>query len=1303
VSTNDGRSVSYTYGTWAGTGEHVMTGVTYPDTTAAAYTWCGANSLTSGAPLLASAVDPAYTGTGARTRYVYNYNATYGGSNIVNGTVLEERNFDTGEVSVSLPLGGGFYPKVMTGGVDEVTRKFVGNNVIESVDEEGRKNVFTYQTVGGQLNAGFLLTVTNDAGAVTTYTRDAVGNELTRTDALGGVRTTTYSATNFVLTERDELNRLTTHTRDASNRVTRTDFPGGSFESYTYTGTGLLKTRRFRNGATETYNYDGLGNLTSHVNALGQTTVHTYHNTGLRASTTDPLGHVTSFLYDWRGRLLRTTHPDSTFVESTYGIHDRLLSQRNELGQVTTHMYDAFNRRLTTTDPLNRTTSWTYGFAGACCGASGSGGPLSVTFPGGRTIVYTYDRSGKRISQTLAHGTPLAATVGFVYNSVGDLVSTVDPMGRVTTRGYDLLHRRVMEVTPFGATTFGYDAVGNEVTRTGSTGAVTTTTYNAQDQRLTVRNGLGQTSSSAYDPAGRLTLETSAGGRKVRRTYDALDRVITMVSGADTAAAAATTYGYDADGNLTRVTDPLNRVTSHAYNSRHFRTSTTNALNQVTMFAYDAVGRLTLTTFPDTRTEGRSYDAAGQLVSVTDPLNETTSYGYDGERRMTSLTTPRGHTRQWSYDAAGRLFRRTHPDGTYEQFTYFADHQLALHRVPSGVTATYTYTTAGRLAGRDWSDATADVSFSWDALGRLVGAVNAESSVSWTYDVLSRKVTETQLITGFGGPGRTVSYGYDPDGFVATVTYPDGHVVEYSHTARGQMQAVTAGGPPPLAQYSYNVGGERTGLTLENGLTTNSTFNAAGRLLSHSHTVGGSAHDSVSYTLDSMGRRTGMVRPGMNSLFGYDAAGQLTSASHFNTPGPASESFAYDGMGNRMSSTGVVDASYTANSLEQYSAVNGQGQSHDVNGNLLLLAQPNVPSLEFEWDSENRMRAQTRAGGAPAGRARIMNVYDALHRRIAKQVFQGATSGSGVWNLVKTVTFVYEGWNVIEERELSPSGAVSAAYRYTWGADVSGTRDGAGGVGGLILAEELDVGVPSNAPVAHYYYYDGNGNVIGVTDSTGWGLDVTYRYTAFGAMAEANGSGSSWGNRNPWKFSTKYHDEEVEGLTGTYYYGYRHYLPGVGRWASRDPIEERGGVNLYGMVGNRVVNQMDVLGLKPCCVCTVKSVNVDAIEVDESHAAEMADGAMDAIAKRAARGRFGEGASSLNYGYTWEIEVQWEAIEDKTFEVKTKGTFVKSAGSEGDNFSVHLFRADAVNEGDGHRKSARDDALDECRTNTGCR
>lgn len=46
-----------------------------------------------------------------------------------------------------------------------------------------------------------------------------------------------------------------------------------------------------------------------------------------------------------------------------------------------------------------------------------------------------------------------------------------------------------------------------------------------------------------------------------------------------------------------------------------------------------------------------------------------------------------------------------------------------------------------------------------------------------------------------------------------------------------------------------------------------------------------------------------------------------------------------------------------------------------------------------------------------------------------------------------------------------------------------------------------------------------------------------------------------------------------------YYYGYRYYDPESGRWISRDPAEERGGVNLYGFVGNDGLNGIDVLGL----------------------------------------------------------------------------------------------------------------------------
>ena len=60
-----------------------------------------------------------------------------------------------------------------------------------------------------------------------------------------------------------------------------------------------------------------------------------------------------------------------------------------------------------------------------------------------------------------------------------------------------------------------------------------------------------------------------------------------------------------------------------------------------------------------------------------------------------------------------------------------------------------------------------------------------------------------------------------------------------------------------------------------------------------------------------------------------------------------------------------------------------------------------------------------------------------------------------------------------------------------------------------------------------------------------------------------------------YRFSTKYFDTE----TGLYYYGYRYYDPDTGRWLSRDPLEEQGGINLYQFIGNDPVNWVDPLGL----------------------------------------------------------------------------------------------------------------------------
>ena len=61
---------------------------------------------------------------------------------------------------------------------------------------------------------------------------------------------------------------------------------------------------------------------------------------------------------------------------------------------------------------------------------------------------------------------------------------------------------------------------------------------------------------------------------------------------------------------------------------------------------------------------------------------------------------------------------------------------------------------------------------------------------------------------------------------------------------------------------------------------------------------------------------------------------------------------------------------------------------------------------------------------------------------------------------------------------------------------------------------------------------------------------------------------------NPFRFSSEYYDSELDLV----YYNYRHYSPSLGRFLSRDPIEEQGGLNLYAFVRNSPIRKWDILG-----------------------------------------------------------------------------------------------------------------------------
>ena len=104
--------------------------------------------------------------------------------------------------------------------------------------------------------------------------------------------------------------------------------------------------------------------------------------------------------------------------------------------------------------------------------------------------------------------------------------------------------------------------------------------------------------------------------------------------------------------------------------------------------------------------------------------------------------------------------------------------------------------------------------------------------------------------------------------------------------------------------------------------------------------------------------------------------------------------------------------------------------------------------------------------------------------------------------------------------------------------------------------------------------FDGNGNITQYLNQEGE-LTASFEYNTFGDVATKNVKDKEI-KKIAYRFSTK----PIEPESGWYYYGYRYYDPGVGRWLSRDPIEERGGVNLFRFAANDAVGSWDVLGLQ---------------------------------------------------------------------------------------------------------------------------
>ena len=290
--------------------------------------------------------------------------------------------------------------------------------------------------------------------------------------------------------------------------------------------------------------------------------------------------------------------------------------------------------------------------------------------------------------------------------------------------------------------------------------------------------------------------------------------------------------------------------------------------------------------------------------------------------------------------------------------------------------------------------------------------------------------------------------------------------------------------------------------------------------------------------------------------------------------------YAFDTIGNRnVESANAATNAYAANCLNQYTAIEGGASppgepplcgsaplrefQYDADGNLLRDGL-----FRYAYDAENRMIRATSLGQTN-GALRVLNSYDHKHRRTRKTVQRfnipsvapPTPPPDGEWITTETHTYVWDDSNIVLERVAFTNGAARTC-EYFWGPDLSGTEQGAGGVGGL-LAVSID-------GAYHLPCYDHNGNIVRYIAEDGT-TSASYTYDPYGNVIDSYGN---LADVFSFGFSTKYYDRET-GMVG---YKRRFHRPDLGRWLNRDPIEEEGGENLYEFCDNNPVKCFDAFG-----------------------------------------------------------------------------------------------------------------------------
>ena len=632
------------------------------------------------------------------------------------------------------------------------------------------------RTIGYEYDgSGRLWKVTDREGKVTTLGYDGASARLaTITDARTNVALTlTYDGQGRVTTQKDAQGLVTGATTTFAyvvngdgTRVTTATAPATSFEPAfqptivdTYSAAGFLTSRVTRPSSTETltesFTYDGNGNRTSATDAQGATTTFCYDRThagvvisGDRDNLTRIIGPaptagavkpVTLLAYDTADNLIQTVTPEGVASGTSPTCSTDLSGFDPDFA--TDLAYDTAKVKLLSvtsryTDPdaggITATTTYEYG------DAANPGMVTRMIPPRGNTTgspdltyatSYAYFASGTRAGLLQQVTDPLGNATTFDYDAVGRLTSSVDPLGNAaggvpaehrTEFSYDKEDR--VRFVKLPAPTAGgsqlvsetrYDDVGNPIVRIDAKGQVTSFVYDERDSLRQVKESPAAWTDPASPPSGVITTE----------------------------------YGYDAGGNLVRMTRAkgdatYERATDYAFDGRglvrretQYPAWPSTSPTLVAMSTYDANGNLAVTTDQLGRTSTMTYDALDRLTGIDYSLAGTpdVTYAYDRNDRRTQMVDGTGTT-TYAYDELGRATSITSPGSTVVGYRYDRDGHRTKLIYPDATAVTLAFDKAGRLSGlSDWASRT--VGYTYFADGAPKDATNPDGSVAtYAYD-----------------------------------------------------------------------------------------------------------------------------------------------------------------------------------------------------------------------------------------------------------------------------------------------------------------------------------------------------------------------------------------------------------------------------------------------------------------------------------------------------------------------------------------------------------------------------------------